>query len=137
MKTSVRRTILFLSFIVTMSSLMAQNNIYSIELLKKEWMPIGIENKDFSSTCKFDNENMISNFQYEGVDYPLQDTYYLSNTPESKFDDNKVGKIKSGKYIIQKSKSGVIVFEIIELTKDSLQLKNLLSELTVKYTVKQ
>ena len=51
--------------------------------------------------------------------------YYLSSSPDSVFDKNKVGKSTNGRYIIRTDGIYVYISEILELTPTKLKLKNL------------
>jgi len=56
-------------------------------------------------------------------------TYYLSDQIETTFDDNKVGKIPNGRYIITKNKfSEVFVTEIISVSETEFEFISLPKE---------
>lgn len=69
---------------------------------------------EFFTKMKIDGELRIFNYRY-----------YLSSSPDTEFDSNKIGKNNNGKYIIRKSSKYVIISEILELTATKLVLKNL------------
>ena len=69
---------------------------------------------EFFTKMKIDGELRIFNYRY-----------YLSSSPDTVFDSNKIGKNNNGKYIIRKSGKYVIISEILELTATKLVLKNL------------
>ena len=51
--------------------------------------------------------------------------YYLSSSPDTIFDSNKVGKNNNGKYIIRDGGKYVFISEILKLTDTELVLRNL------------
>ncbi len=51
--------------------------------------------------------------------------YYLSSSPDTVFDSNKIGKNNNGKYIIEDGGYYVFVSEILELTATKLVLRDL------------
>ena len=69
---------------------------------------------EYITKMKIDGELRIFNYRY-----------YLSSSPDTVFDSNKIGKNNNGKYIIRKSGKYVIISEILELTATKLVLKNL------------
>jgi len=60
--------------------------------------------------------------------------YYLSDTVETVFDESKIGKSTSGRYIIERSSwdGEIFVFEILELTDSKLKLKSCHRHLNIK-----
>lgn len=54
---------------------------------------------------------------------PCEYSYYLSDSIEQSFDFTKVGGNKNGKYIIEKREEKISIYEIQELTDDTLILK--------------
>ena len=69
---------------------------------------------EFFTKMKIDGELRIFNYRY-----------YLSSSPDTVFDSNKIGKNNNGKYIIRKSGKYVFISEILELTATKLVLRNL------------
>ena len=69
---------------------------------------------EFFTKMKIDGELRIFNYRY-----------YLSSSPDTVFDSNKIGKNNNGKYIIEDGGYYVFVSEILELTATKLVLKNL------------
>lgn len=55
----------------------------------------------------------------------IYSNYYLSSSPDTIFDSNKVGKNNNGKYIIRDGGKYVFISEILELTATKLVLRNL------------
>ena len=51
--------------------------------------------------------------------------YYLSSSPDTVFDSNKIGKNQNGKYIIEADGNYVFVSKILKLTDTELVLINL------------
>ena len=71
---------------------------------------------EFFTKMKIDGELRIFNYRY-----------YLSSSPDTVFDSNKIGKNNNGKYIITSTPKGYYVFisEILELTATKLVLRDL------------
>lgn len=109
---------------------------YSIDELKKySWVyTILREGKEIRRwTLRFTDKEMISEHIYH---LPNQDpkthvyksSYYLANSKASKFDASKVGKVKTGSYIIdageiiKKNPSQFISMEIIRLNDREISL---------------
>ncbi|MCD7900672.1 MAG: hypothetical protein LUH22_12600 [Bacteroides sp.] len=135
MNTNFKLIALFICIIIS-SIISAQNCNYSIELLKnKKWVVQGIEEKDFSTTCKYDDSNLITIFKYEGKEYTIVDPYYLSENQDTEFDESKVNTVNHGTFIIQKSATDVFVFQIVHLSESTMSLKNMSSNVVVNYAV--
>ena len=69
---------------------------------------------EYVTKMKIDGELRLFNYRY-----------YLSSSPDTVFDSNKIGKNNNGKYIIEDGGYYVFVSEILELTATKLVLKNL------------
>ena len=69
---------------------------------------------EYVTKTKIDGELRLFNYRY-----------YLSSSPDTVFDSNKIGKNNNGKYIIEDGGYYVFVSEILELTATKLVLKNL------------
>lgn len=69
---------------------------------------------EYATKMKIDGELRIFNYRY-----------YLSSSPDTEFDSNKIGKNNNGKYIIRSGGDYVFVSEILELTATKLVLRNL------------
>lgn len=69
---------------------------------------------EYATKMKIDGELRIFNYRY-----------YLSSSPDTEFDSNKIGKNNNGKYIIRDGGDYVFVSEILELTATKLVLRNL------------
>ena len=121
--------ILIMTLLFSSSSLKAFSQMESYmlkRLQEKEW--VLLFNNNSKNIVYTQNECFI----YVNCKYDAKAEYYLSDTIETVFDKNKVGKIMNGKYIIERiisSKpvnnypSEVMVFEIKELNANMLTLK--------------
>ncbi len=69
---------------------------------------------EYATKMKIDGELRIFNYRY-----------YLSSSPDTEFDSNKIGKNNNGKYIIEDGGDYVFISEILELTATKLVLRNL------------
>ncbi len=87
-----------------------------------------MSDKSYEESYSLDTVTLYFNKKYFGT---LE--YYLSDSINKVFDSNKVGKILEGKYIISKvlkppkrstDLRPVLVYEIIELTQDTLIMRN-------------
>lgn len=69
---------------------------------------------EFFTKMKIDGELRIFNYRY-----------YLSSSPDTVFDSNKIGKNNNGKYIIEDGGKYVFISKILKLTDTEFVLKNL------------
>ena len=69
---------------------------------------------EYATKMKIDGELRIFNYRY-----------YLSSSPDTEFDSNKIGKNNNGKYIIRDGGDYVFVRKILKLTDTELVLINL------------
>lgn len=75
--------------------------IFMIEDLKKnEWV---MDGNPIYSIC-FTDSFMITTWIIEGKEVVSQPGFYLSDTPVKEYDISKIGKCKSGKYIVREYK---------------------------------
>ena len=69
---------------------------------------------EYFTKMKINDELRIFNYRY-----------YLSSSPDTVFDSNKIGKNQNGKYIIEADGNYVFVSKILKLTDTELVLINL------------
>ena len=69
---------------------------------------------EYVTKMKIDGELRLFNYRY-----------YLSSSPDTVFDSNKIGKNNNGKYIIEDGGDYVFISKILELTDTKLVLINL------------
>ena len=123
------RKFLFLAVVLNMYlgiSVFAQEQKTTQELLTStKWEPqdffyegdygyVRYTKTEYITKMKINDELRIFNYRY-----------YLSSSPDTVFDSNKIGKNNNGKYIIRKSGKYVLISEILELTATKLVLRNL------------
>ncbi len=90
--------IIAISFCYSMMS--AQTTIITTsQLTKHEWLFIEKPSENLYEGYRFDDKNIYTFVDYDGR-AEVSAPYYLSGTPDTVFDKSKVGKNKSGKYII-------------------------------------
>ncbi len=110
----------------------SQKKNTDLDLLKsKYWDMQGMTDK--TSGKRF-SESIIYN--YFNNELLGESEYYLSNTQDKHFKENKIGKMKMGKYIIYRNlgvPDNFSVFEIISLTEDSMELRNVKHTHTLKF----
>jgi len=115
-------------------------------LLNKEWEN-RIPGKTYVTTCLFTStEWIVKDFINNGVktEVGLKTPYYLSDEIVDQFQQDCVGKSKSGKYIVMLTKPMIgeeyvemlEVHEILELTENTLKTKHLRSGTVLEYDVK-
>jgi hypothetical protein len=102
------------------------------KLTAKTWiytLPQGYT-KSYDVTVNYSITSEMTTISYSNGSGSDSRAYYLSNTIETLFDDNKVGTVQNGKYIIidvhpSAGARSVEVNEIIELTSAKLTVKAL------------
>lgn len=101
-------------------------------LMSYKWIPVDIYDAEDGTT------GFITYTETQQIDSIITDdgeletyvlTYYLSNTPDTVFDNNKVGKTHKGKYLIlhvnEKNEiSSTIILELVELSKKKMVIRN-------------
>ena len=94
-------------------------------LMSTNWEPQNFVSEEDRCYIKYtaSQEIFVSDIDNEIEHDP--DDYYLSFSPDSVFDKNKVGKSTNGRYIIRTDGIYVYISEILELTPTKLKLKNL------------
>jgi len=110
-------------------------------LLQKEWKN-QIQGKTFATIYLFTStEWIVKEFVNNGVktDIGLERSYYLSDEIADQFQQDCIGKNKSGKYIIMLTKPKfeeeyLEVYEILKLTKTTLKTKHMRSGTILEYT---
>ncbi|WP_292269790.1 hypothetical protein [Butyricimonas sp.] len=74
----------------------------------------------------FTKNKMIEYLLYARPEkYERSQDYYLSETPDTNFDQKKVGKIMNGKYLIVRYYNRINVFRIHKLTPTYLKLESI------------
>ena len=101
---------------------------YQANLLEnRDWyllMPNEYPIKRPPQGVKYVNGTKVS-FIYDGAKrVEATAPYYLSSTPDKTFDQSKVGKSTTGKYIIILYNDGIACSEILRLTSTELRVKN-------------
>ena len=82
----------------------------------------------YEGDCGYIKYTKTQDIYIEKIDNTIDrvySNYYLSSSPDTVFDRNKVGKNNNGKYIIRDGGDYVFVSEILELTATKLVLRNL------------
>lgn len=119
--------IILITIFCTSISLYAQSNYSSTMLEGKDWyllMPNEYPIKRPPQGVKYVNGTKVS-FIYDGAKrVEATAPYYLSSTPDKTFDQSKVGKSTTGKYIIILYNDGIACSEILRLTSTELRVKN-------------
>lgn len=102
---------------------------FRIEDLKKnEWVMDGNPNYSICFTDSF----MITKWIIEGKEVVFQSDFYLSDIPVNEYDISKIGKCKSGKYIVREYKETAkdgkkyiktYSFPILGISEDKLELE--------------
>ncbi|WP_018337117.1 hypothetical protein [Butyricimonas synergistica] len=87
-----------------------------------------LDNHHSSITLKFTRKQEIYKLkldtgQKKPQKYKIKEAYYLSETPNTNFNQTKVGKIKNGKYLIVRAYNRVETFRIHLLTSTYLKIE--------------
>ena len=117
----------FLLFCITIVCLQGQNKSDMDILMKYKWSQQFLSEKEYKFYITFTSTIRNNKFTYDGETISGDYSYYLSDKPEFKFDNNKVGKVKNGKYLISKNpKDGEIsCYEILELNESKLFIQHI------------
>jgi len=119
---------------------------YSLnEIIGKTWIMSGMTDKTYEDV--YDNTTITSSLKDNSEKkYVFKFEYYLSDSIEDSFDPNKVGKVKTGKYLIERplkdSKSNpnqpqpITIMEIKELSSSRLVLCNIKQQNNLVFTKK-
>lgn len=108
-----------------------QNVTTQEKLMSKTWKLQQINIDNFLVTIKYTSEKETVTATYKKEQHSISNSYYLSNEVNWKFNKQKVGKIKEGKYIIVnmivgpqgKKYEEVQIYEILQLTNKTLKIK--------------
>lgn len=101
---------------------------------KGQLTPDGVTEKDFLALEKYTTTNQTGTIITKTESYTADiGRYYLSDTVDTYFDNNKVGKVVNGKYIVTKRKENFTVYEILKLDSSEFIFKNLTNMSIVKY----
>lgn len=121
------RNILIISMLLICNvSLWAQGQKTTQELLMStNWEP---QDTFYEGDCGYVKYTSTQDLYVEKIDNKIDrvySDYYLSSSPDTVFDINKVGKNSMGIYIIRKGAGYVFISKILELTPTKLVVKNL------------
>lgn len=136
---SMKTKLFLLMFILMKGTLTASfaqdsNNTKTTQeiLMSYKWTPIDIYEEEDNETCfvTYTKTQEIDSTTTDGELEVYIVPYYLSDTKDLVFDKNKVGKVTTGKYMIQDVSAdpktiSTFIFEIIELSEKKMVLKNL------------
>lgn len=139
----IKHFILYSFFFLFYFEISAQNeNTFSIDLIEgKDWyitFPSDVYSRIECQGIKFVNGEQISfmyiNNKREEVTIP----YYLSETPDTEFHWDKVGKTRKGKYLIILLKTGTVrCSSITVVTSTSLVVKTLWNNKQITFSSKR
>lgn len=126
MKT-IKTLFTFLFFCTAIMSLQGQNKSDMDILMKYKWDQQFLSEKEYKFCMTFSSTIENDKFIYVGETISGDNSYYLSDKAEFKFDNDKVGKEKNGKYLIMKSlENGKIsCYEILELNESKLFIQHI------------
>ena len=123
------RKFLFLAVVLNMYlgiSVFAQEQKTTQELLMStNWEP---QDFFYEGDCGYIKYTKTQDIYIEKINNTIDrvySNYYLSSSPDTVFDSNKVGKNNNGKYIIRDGGKYVFISEILELTATKLVLRSL------------
>ena len=103
-------------------------------LVDKDWIRIFPSEKQYMYTDSYNREIITTVFVYNNSEVKLFSKYYLSDTIDFTFNENNVGKVYDGKYLVKKNEKGdVSVFEILNLSNNTLKLKNIRNGSIIRY----
>jgi len=103
-------------------------------LVDKDWIMIFPSEKQYMYTDSYNREIITTVFVYNNSEVKLFSKYYLSDTIDFTFNENNVGKVYDGKYLVKKNEKGdVSVFEILNLSNNTLKLKNIRNGSIIRY----
>ncbi|WP_301004159.1 hypothetical protein [uncultured Bacteroides sp.] len=94
-------------------------------LMSTHWEPQDFFYEVDCGYVRYTKTEFVTEMKIDGELRVFSYSYYLSSSPDTVFDSNKVGKNSSGKYIIEKGVGYVFISEILELTATKLVVKNL------------
>ena len=104
----------------------AQEQKTTLELLmSSNWEPQDFFYEGDCGYIKYTKTQDIYVEKINNIIDRVYSNYYLSSSPDTVFDSNKVGKNNNGKYIIRDGGKYVFISEILELTDTKLVLRNL------------
>lgn len=137
-----------LSFVFLGTDVYAQISTTLKMITGKEWhIQLPKESNLYPQGRIYSDNEVIRFMIADGERYEKSALYYLSDTPVVQFDEQKVGKNKSGKYIVMKAKvkSGpnrvehdkIYNYEIMTSTENTLIVKNLANNFIITYIAKQ
>lgn len=107
-------------------SVFAQKQKTTQELLMSaKWEPQDFYHEDNCGFVRYTEVKFITEMKFYGKYRFFSYDYYLSSSPDSVFDRNKIGKNCNGKYIIEDGGDYVFISEILELTSTKLVVRNL------------
>ena len=103
-------------------------------LMRYKWYPdVYTEKSKKSSVMTYTSAQIIDSIFKEDINIRVGvSDYYLSDTQETVFDESKVGRTSSGKYIIERFKSikpeiddFILTMEVVFISEEKMQLRNL------------
>lgn len=117
-----------ISCLAGLNNINAQTAINSTLLKNKVWVVELPNEKQYSTELVFGDKEYSNTFIFNGERHEKKSSYYLSNITTRSF--NSKEKSEHGKYILidtalKNGEKEVTTFEILELTANSLKLKNL------------
>ena len=107
-------------------SVFAQGQKTTQELLTStKWEPQDFFYEGDYGYVRYTKTEYVTKMKIDGELRLFNYRYYLSSSPDTVFDSNKIGKNNNGKYIIEDGGYYVFVSEILELTATKLVLRDL------------
>jgi len=141
--TKIKLLVICLCAMTYSMNLIAQQT--TLHLIQKEWILQAPTKKSFIFKIIFSQDKWKNAFIDKTGTTKDESPYYLSETPDTIFNINKVSKCSIGKYIIElksvKHLDGswhkqIEDFEILKLTDNNLELKHLASGSILQYKCK-
>lgn len=141
----MRKLILILiifQFVIVENNLCAQTSEnFSLEMLEnRDWFIKFVDadyNKRPVQGIKIENNMLISFAYFDGKRKELKAPYYISNTLDKTFVSSKIGKYRSGKYLIINDPSGLMCAKIMVVTKTEMLLHCYWTNAQLSFTTKR
>lgn len=130
-----KNLLLILITLVASQCLFSQSSTTTLgRLVNKEWKMIFPSEKQYVYTDSYNNEIITTVFVYNNSEVKLFSKFYLSDDIDSTFNENNMGKVYDGKYLVKKNEKGdVSVFEILNISNNTLKLKNIRNGSIISY----
>ena len=120
----MNRILSFAIFFLTSINILGRVSISTDFLKGTEWICMQLNVEIRKSEMSFTDSKVAIKLFFQSLGKTVEQTfpYYMCDEYPDSFDESKVGKGTSGRFLVRRTKNGFVCMEIVKITSTDLQM---------------